>query len=156
MPDTTRALGRLGTPLECCPTSNVKTGVVAGWEKHPIRALHDAGVAITVNTDDPGLFGTTLTAEWEALGARLSLRPEEILAVGVRTARSTFLPPAEQGRLAEAMTRAGRDAGVLTWFAFCTCHNDGAALDVYGPCRARHPAVREVVRVDERVPQASR
>jgi aminodeoxyfutalosine deaminase len=107
-----RVLSRRGTPLECCPTSNVRTGVARSWQDHPIRTLHGAGVAITVNSDDPGLFGTTLTREWEALGTRLGLAPGEILAIGLRTARSTFLPQAERQALADAMTSAATECGV--------------------------------------------
>ncbi len=109
-----RTLSRLGTPLECCPTSNVRTGVVRAWVDHPIRSLHDAGVAITVNSDDPALFGTTLGREWEALGTRLGINAAEVLAIGVRTARCTFLPEHERRMLVEAMTRAASDTGIGT------------------------------------------
>jgi adenosine deaminase/aminodeoxyfutalosine deaminase len=52
-------------PLEVCITSNVMTGAVASLEAHPVRRLFDAGVPITLNTDDPGIFRTTLTREFE-------------------------------------------------------------------------------------------
>ena len=52
-------------PLEVCITSNVRTGAVQTLGEHPIRALYDAGVPITLNTDDPALFGTTLAAEFQ-------------------------------------------------------------------------------------------
>src|SRR5574340_869179 len=52
-------------PLEIALTSNVITGVVRSLEAHPIRRLYDAGVPITLNTDDPGIFGTTLNNEYE-------------------------------------------------------------------------------------------
>jgi len=71
------------------PTSNVKTGTVGAWERHPIGELHRAGVAVTVNSDDPGLFATTLTDEWDCLMTRLGLTAEETLAIGARTARAT-------------------------------------------------------------------
>ena len=53
-------------------TSNVRTGAVARLEDHPVCALHKAGVPITINTDDPALFGTTLSKEY-AVAARLGL-----------------------------------------------------------------------------------
>jgi len=52
-------------PLEICLTSNVRTGAVDSLATHPVRRLYDAGVAITLNTDDPAIFGTTLAREFE-------------------------------------------------------------------------------------------
>ena len=50
--------------LEVCPTSNFRTGVALEHEPHPLRALDEAGVTITLDSDDPALFGTDLTAEY--------------------------------------------------------------------------------------------
>jgi adenosine deaminase len=58
-------------PLEVCPTSNLCTAVVRSWEEHPVRDLVDAGVAVTINTDDPAMFGCTLAGEFESLANRL-------------------------------------------------------------------------------------
>lgn len=57
-------------PLEVCPSSNVATRAVEHIEDHPIRAIADAGVIVTVNSDDPPMFGTTLNREY-AIAARL-------------------------------------------------------------------------------------
>jgi len=112
-PELVRLLGRLGVPLECCPTSNVRTGVVPGWERHPIPALHRSGVAVTVSSDDPAMFGTTLSGEWEVLLTRLGLGPEEVMAIGRRTARATFQPRAEQEALVDEMRRAAAREGIV-------------------------------------------
>jgi adenosine deaminase len=53
-------------PLEVCPTSNVRTGV-ARWDDHPVRTLIDAGAVVTINTDDPVMFGCDLAGEYESL-----------------------------------------------------------------------------------------
>lgn len=52
-------------PLEVCLSSNVATGAVPNLEAHPIRRIYDAGVPIVLNSDDPAMFKTTLTHEYE-------------------------------------------------------------------------------------------
>ena len=61
-------------PLEICITSNVCTGAVASLETHPVRRLFDAGVPITLNTDDPGMFGTTAKRRVRARGEPVRVR----------------------------------------------------------------------------------
>jgi adenosine deaminase len=51
-------------PLEISITSNVVTGAVASIKEHPVRRLYDAGIPITLNTDDPGIFDSTLVEEF--------------------------------------------------------------------------------------------
>ncbi|MGH1563151.1 adenosine deaminase [Mumia sp. DW29H23] len=52
-------------PLEIAPTSNLRTGAVTAIEDHPFVALRDAGVLVTLNSDDPGMFDTTLEHEYQ-------------------------------------------------------------------------------------------
>lgn len=56
-----------GIVLEVCPGSNVVLKAVESWDAHPIKMLRDAGVKVTVSTDDPPFFHTTMTAEFEML-----------------------------------------------------------------------------------------
>ncbi len=76
-PALLRLLARRGVVCDVCPTSNLATGAVPAGTAHPIRALLAAGVGVTLSTDDPGLFGTTLAREfrrvagWGASGAEL-------------------------------------------------------------------------------------
>jgi adenosine deaminase len=56
-----------GITLEVCPGSNVFLKAAKSWKDHPIRALRDRGVRVTVSTDDPPFFGTTMTKEFEGL-----------------------------------------------------------------------------------------
>ena len=63
-PDLLRRLREERIPLEVCITSNVRTGAVASLEAHPVRRLVDAGVIVTLNTDDPGMFGSDLETEF--------------------------------------------------------------------------------------------
>jgi adenosine deaminase len=54
-------LARRGIPLEVCPTSNVRTRAVASYSEHPLPTLVAAGIDVTIGSDDPGMFATTLT-----------------------------------------------------------------------------------------------
>lgn len=63
-PELMRRLREERIPLEVCITSNVRTGAVPSLEAHPVRKLFDAGVPITLNTDDPGVFETDLAREF--------------------------------------------------------------------------------------------
>jgi aminodeoxyfutalosine deaminase len=62
-------LASSGTPLEVCPSSNVCTRVYGSLADHPIARLRDAGVVVTVNTDDPHMFDTDLDEEYRRLAA---------------------------------------------------------------------------------------
>lgn len=66
-PETMRFLAGAGVRLNLCPTSNIKLGRVASIDRHPIRRLFDAGVQVTVNTDDPLMFGSDLSEEFMLL-----------------------------------------------------------------------------------------
>jgi adenosine deaminase len=60
-------IAEAGIVLEVCPGSNVVLGAVSGWEAHPIDILRKNGVKVTVSTDDPPFFGSTMTYEFEML-----------------------------------------------------------------------------------------
>ena len=63
-----------GIVLEACPTSNVATGVYSSYDEHPLRALHDAGVKVTLGSDDPPYFGASIGGEYTVARERLGLR----------------------------------------------------------------------------------
>ncbi|MEM8555977.1 MAG: adenosine deaminase [Pseudomonadota bacterium] len=66
-------LAENGTVLEVCPGSNVALGLYPDWRAHPIEKLHRAGVPVTVSTDDPPFFHTTMTHEFEMLSDAFDL-----------------------------------------------------------------------------------
>jgi aminodeoxyfutalosine deaminase len=60
-------------PLEVSPTSNLATRAVASYEEHPLPAMVDAGLVVTINSDDPPMFGTDLTSEYVVAAGLLDL-----------------------------------------------------------------------------------
>jgi aminodeoxyfutalosine deaminase len=68
--------------LDVCPTANVRLGAVESIEQHPLPELVAAGVLCSISTDDPAMFGTDLTAEYE-LAARLGVGAEAAFAAGL-------------------------------------------------------------------------
>jgi aminodeoxyfutalosine deaminase len=78
------------------PVSNIKTGAVASLDEHPIRRYVDAGLLVTVNSDDPPMFGTSLTHEYEVLASRLGFSREELKTLSLNGIRASFLPPEEK------------------------------------------------------------
>lgn len=65
-------------PLEVCPTSNLRTGVVSGWETHPVGTLLDAGAYVTLNSDDPTFFHTSVANELRTVAGLFNGDPLEL------------------------------------------------------------------------------
>jgi adenosine deaminase len=92
-------------PLEMCPLSNVRTGVVGCIEQHPIRRYFEMGIVVTVNTDDPKMFGNSLAEEYELLERKLGFCQDDIRELILQGVRSSWLPEDGKRRLATAFQR---------------------------------------------------
>ena len=90
---------RRGVVLDVCPSSNLRTGAVHSWAEHPLRKLYDAGVLVTINSDDPTFFHTTITEEYRRSVTHFGFGADELTAMTLNAARATFLPPAERAAL---------------------------------------------------------
>lgn len=88
-------------PLEVNPTSNVCLGVYRSFEQHPFIHLLRMGLCVTVNSDDPSLFDTTLTEEYQRLAEVFGLNEEDLRQLTLNAVRSTFLPAEEKQRMEE-------------------------------------------------------
>ena len=77
-------LAETGISLEVCPSSNVATRAVASLEEHPLRGFVEAGVTVTINSDDPPMFGTTLNQEYAVAADLLDLDEAGLRRPGAR------------------------------------------------------------------------
>lgn len=93
-PATVDRLVREGVALDICPISNVKLAVrgVTGMSAHPIRRLFDAGVTVTISSDDPFFFGNTLSEEYYALHQDLGFSRLELVKIAANGFRVALLP----------------------------------------------------------------
>ena len=90
--DLMRRLREEQIALEVCITSNVKTGAVPSLGAHPVRRLFDAGVPITLNTDDPGVFETDLAQEFGLARDVFGFSETEIAAIAAAADTFRFAP----------------------------------------------------------------
>jgi adenosine deaminase len=100
-------------PLELCPFSNVRTGIIASLDAHPVRRYFERGLALSVNTDDPQMFGTRLANEYRLLAEVFGFTPAEIRSLVLQAVNSSWLSEARKGEMAEEFGRdpawEGRD-----------------------------------------------
>lgn len=90
-------------PIECCPISNCRTGVVSSLASHPIRRYFDLGMNVCVNTDDPKMFNTSMVGEYRALVDTLNFAPHEIVALADNAINSSWASGARRVQLSEEL-----------------------------------------------------
>jgi adenosine deaminase len=99
-------------PLEVCPTSNVCLGGSATLAAHPIQRMIDAGLNVTVNSDDPPMFNTTLTEEFIRCAETFGWSAHQVDRLIMNAARSVLLPPDAQAALEAHISGGMVDARV--------------------------------------------
>jgi len=88
-----------GIGLDVCPTSNLLLGVARSMNHHPLKDLWDAGVLISINTDDPGYFGCELTGEYALAGEALGLDREGYGRLALNSVEGSFAPEAVKAEM---------------------------------------------------------
>jgi adenosine deaminase len=111
-PQLVERLVRDGVVLEVCPSSNVAVGLYPSLDDHPFRALWEAGVRVTVSSDDPPFFATTLPEELRRVSAVAGLSREDIVELQRRAAAAAFLPPGDRAGLRQRIDDWARRKGV--------------------------------------------
>jgi aminodeoxyfutalosine deaminase len=97
-------------PLEVCPTSNIATRAVADLDEHPVREMVAAGVLVTINSDDPPMFGTDLNGEYAVAARLLELDERGLAALARNAVEASFLDEPGKARLADEI-----DAYTAAW-----------------------------------------
>lgn len=87
-------------PLEVCPTSNIATRAVTDLDLHPVREMVAAGVLVTINSDDPPMFGTDLNNEYAVAARLLELDERGVAALAKNAVEASFLDAAGKARIA--------------------------------------------------------
>ncbi|MFH1234504.1 MAG: adenosine deaminase [Candidatus Diapherotrites archaeon] len=85
-------LARKHLPLTVCPISNWKLRVVKDLRRHPLRKMMDAGLLVTINSDDPAYFGGYLGENYQAMKDALGLSKEELIQLAKNSFEASFLP----------------------------------------------------------------
>lgn len=92
-------LARRGITVEACPVSNVRTGAITSVRDHPIREFQVRGIRVTVNSDDPSMFGTDMNNEYIQLHRELGYTVPELFQLSLNAVDSAFIPEKEKERL---------------------------------------------------------
>lgn len=86
-------------PLEVCPTSNVRTGVVSSWDQHPVARLVREGAVVTLNTDDPTMFDCTLAGEYRRVARTFGFDEAVMRRLALNAVDACWAQPETKGRL---------------------------------------------------------
>ena len=97
-------------PVEICLTSNLRTGCCRQGLEHPVRRYFDAGLMLTLNTDDPAMFGTSLTREYELAQNEFGFTDEHLRELARNSFEASFLPPETKLRFLNLLDSAAASA----------------------------------------------
>lgn len=98
-PELLAHLSRQGIVLEVCPTSNIATRAVETLDAHPLRTFVEAGVPVTINSDDPPMFGTTLNDEYAVAADLLDLDSAGVAGLAHTAVAASYAPDAVKERI---------------------------------------------------------
>ncbi|QMU71712.1 adenosine deaminase [Streptacidiphilus sp. P02-A3a] len=114
-----------GTAVEVCPSSNLATRAVGRMGDHPLPVFLAHGVPVTVCSDDPGMFATTLDREYRLLADAFGLGPGDLAGLAATGARAAFMEPADRAELL-----ADIEATLVAFTAATTASTPGATAPV--------------------------
>jgi aminodeoxyfutalosine deaminase len=92
-PELIEELAERQIPIEVCVTSNLRTGCCAELAQHPIRRYFDEGLMLTLNTDDPAMFRTSLVEEYRLVQEHFGFSDDHLRELARNSFEASFLPP---------------------------------------------------------------
>lgn len=98
-PELLKYLADNKIPVELCPLSNLRTKVINSIEEHPVRIFIDLGIPVSINTDDPKMFGNSLSEEYQLLKDSFYFSDYDIKEMIVNSIRTTWLNENEKSSL---------------------------------------------------------
>jgi len=105
-PELVDEIAEAGITLECCPGSNVFLGVFPTWASHPIEKLRERGVKVTVSTDDPPFFHTTMAREYEMLAETFDWDEAVFAEINQNALDAAFCDAATREKIAKRLEQA--------------------------------------------------
>lgn len=105
-PEVMALLRDRGIPIEACPGSNASISLVPEYRDYPLPAFMDAGVTMTLNSDDPALFGTSIGQEFRNAAGAFSLSPGQLAGLCENAVNAAFLPDDDKQRLLRQIQQA--------------------------------------------------
>lgn len=87
--------------LELCPTSNIKTGQIQSLKDHPFASYLEEGYQISLNSDDPGFFGTSILTEFQKMGELHQFQAADYCQLSKRAVDSSFLNGTEKQKITD-------------------------------------------------------
>jgi len=86
-------------PLEVCPLSNIKTNVVKSPQDHPVKKFYKHGILMSINTDDPKMFGNSLEMEYQFLENEIGFSKEEICLLILQGIQTSWMDEKDKEKL---------------------------------------------------------
>jgi adenosine deaminase/aminodeoxyfutalosine deaminase len=94
-------------PLEINVTSNVRTGCCKGLDEHPVKLYFESGLMVTINSDDPPMFGSDLLGEYVMVQERFEFSLEQMRELAANSVEASFLPPERKLALLQRVEQYG-------------------------------------------------
>jgi adenosine deaminase len=85
--------------LECCPSSNIELGLFSDYQTHPLQTFYESGISVSINSDDPPYFNTTIGKEYELAHTQCGLSIDDINNINMMAINAAFISDSMKARL---------------------------------------------------------